>query len=559
MTRQTTMTMNGWQKAGQAFWLLWMAVWLTACGGAIEAAKQQVTVSTQSGEVAMLPGDKRSFTANATAHDEALQDMKWTLEALELPNPQAARPELINGACTNKTLTLEGNDGKGRCTMTVSIPDQAQPSLWKVLVQADAVSKGSASAYFTLRIGNSTRVFWVESASPVAAKTNQRVTLSAAARTRSGDVATDIRYSWTQHDSSFVLAGAQSADLSFVPTAVGEYRFTVTATATVQGKVERATAEVVVEVEDSTLPTGLLVSAVAEPAMPETVGVPVSLAALATFNGSELPANATYAWKAISHPGSTAPVLTNASTSLASFIPRQTGTYVFEVKVKAVISGRLYEGTAVVEVLVGFVPDDGNFDVKAQLQTSGLILTDSVVEVRAEVTPTTGVENLTHAWSVVSAPAAVTLVGSNEPTAYFVPKAGGEYVLRVTVTGKYNGVSVSDSADVLVIVNERTPGSDSLIVTVNDAQVIELDVPPAPVILTVSGVTFPNGQVPANPAYAWRQVDGPTPLAIANANTATASVIPDMAGTYLFEVTVTVVTSDSKTYTGRSQTIVRVE
>lgn len=363
----------------QALWLTMLASLLVACGGAIEAAKQQVEISVSvPAEVTIAPGGQLSVSASAISRDDSLTGMSWSIEPVTTPAPvtSTSTPSIVNGDCANKTLTLQGNDGKGNCAVTITVPDQTQPTSWKIMASATATKKGSASKSFLLHVRNPEVVngnMKVVTQPMVQARSNEITTLTAIAN--ADQPISKLQYRWVQHldngQTRLYLAGENSNELRFVPIEVKDLRFTVTATGEINGKLESASADVLVLVGRG---TKQIVVEITAPDEQPVVNKLVTLEGKATLEGKELPANAEYRWQLISPKDSELvepPVLNNLNSQKLNFMPKQRGTYVFKLTVSVLINGQYYTGESVTERLVAPARSTCGFTVTCEVPAKG--------------------------------------------------------------------------------------------------------------------------------------------------------------------------------------------
>ncbi|MEW6753103.1 MAG: PKD domain-containing protein [Candidatus Latescibacterota bacterium] len=149
-----------------------------------------------------------------------------------------------------------------------------------------------------------------------------------------------------------------------------------------------------------------------------------------------------------------------------------------------------------------------------------------------------GEGTLSYAWVQLEGPV-VGIQGAHAARALVVAVEAGVYVFRLTVTSS-EGVSAADEVLVLVLPADSSgpdagkPGDNTppRAHAGRDQQVE----PGQPVILD-GGASFDAES--ADLQYAWVQVSGPTTVGIEAADSPWATVVPALAGEYLFRLTVT--------------------
>jgi hypothetical protein len=241
-------------------------------------------------------------------------------------------------------------------------------------------------------------------------------------------------------------------------------------------------------------------------------------------------------------------VLQSNPTALnASFIPRETGEYNFELSARTSSYGQEFTETAQTVVLVVDQeeevpdgppppPDTSSFSVSASGGTGGL---GEIIALSSTATfpEDTAVTNVTRSWTQIGGPT-TSIMNANSAQASFIPTEAGQYAFMITVNARINGEEHSRSNTVVVTVAapEQPPGPDLSGFQVSTA--------PAPVAAQIntqvsipSTFTTPTGAAATNVRYQWTQIGGPT-AQIANANSHTMTYVPDSPGQYSFLVTV---------------------
>ena len=167
----------------------------------------------------------------------------------------------------------------------------------------------------------------------------------------------------------------------------------------------------------------------------------------------------------------------------------------------------------------------------------------------------TKVENLKYEWSVVTGTA--LLAGASTSSVSFITAAGGNYLLKVKVTGKMNGVEESVEGTVVVATTTAaTPTSFNVsagvaqITNTNTVVTLKGDVTSASCGGTGS-TTVVSCATSSDFTYSWKQTSGTT-VSLSNASTLTPTFIPKSSGMYEFELTATnsIATKTAKTQVG---------
>jgi hypothetical protein len=231
----------------------------------------------------------------------------------------------------------------------------------------------------------------------------------------------------------------------------------------------------------------------------------------------------TYHWTIISAPIGSTSVLTDANAVIASFTPDLTGAYVMQLMVN---DGTPDSTPAQMDVNVSS-PNAGPI---ARVGKDKNILTGSLVTLDGSQSRDPNGDSLTYRWFFVSAPYGSTAVLSS-PTSIapsFSPDIDGEYLVRLVVN---DGTFDSDPDTILIVAASPNPGPNAIAGA--DQLVYQKDT----VILNGTGSSDPDG---SPITYHWSIVSAPgdSQVALQDPGIANPSFVADMAGNYVFRLTV---------------------
>ena len=137
-----------------------------------------------------------------------------------------------------------------------------------------------------------------------------------------------------------------------------------------------------------------------------------------------------------------------------------------------------------------------------------------------------------YAWTRISGPATYTLANPNAATTALNNLVQGVYIFRLTVTDN-SGATATD--DVMVTVNASAPSNQAPVAIAGNN--VTLNLPTGSTTsLNGSGSFDPDGTITG---YAWTKVSGPASFSLSNANAAITTLSNLVAGTYIFQLTVT--------------------
>jgi ribosomal protein L14 len=245
-----------------------------------------------------------------------------------------------------------------------------------------------------------------------------------------------------------------------------------------------------------------------------------------TLVGSGTDADGTitsYAWTRVSGPTTFTLGTANAATTTLSNLVQ--GTYVFRL---TVTDNNGATGTDDVTVTVNAAANQpptanaGN-NIVITLPVNSTTLVGSGTDADGTIA--------SYAWTRVSGPATFTLGTANTATTTLSNLVQGVYVFRLTVTDN-SGATATD--DVTVTVNASAPSNQAPIAIAGNN--ITLNLPGNSTTLNGTASFDPDGTITG---YAWTKVSGPATFTLGTANAATTILSNLVAGTYIFQITVT--------------------
>lgn len=515
-------------------------VMLTACGGGGSSSKDTVAQAGTVTNTVSVPdsviraGDSMKATATAKAAFDALAVHQWTVKQLS-GDPSAAAPVLSDPNCDNADKvpgskasgSNPGVNGTSKCTVTISVPAGAPTSEWLVQNVAKSSSSGSATASFKLsvtgRVATEGGFSLKDLSLPVAVNAGTTGFVSAEYVVNPG-VSLDkpVVYEWSKESgAAVVLANTNTSRLSFLASTPGDYVFRVKATAVIAGQTIIREAAVLARVQDAN--SALQVSA------GDLQVVKKGDIARLTGSVSNAASNGTltYQWTGVG-PGNTPVTIYNDQTLTPQFTPTQAGNHEFVLRVtQSGASPLVKEARTLVNVQEA--SDTPYFTVAAgttQIVQSGAVVTLTGRVANGNPAPS----NLSYNWQVVSSPVPVTLSGANSTTASFIaPVVPGDYRLKFTAaaggTSKYDEVTVRVAA--------------------TEAKAYRAAAGPLQAVVTGATVTL-QGAVTGGlsqdaVSVSWSQVptEDSVPVSLYGDNTFTPTLLPTVAGSYVFEMLVT--------------------
>lgn len=283
------------------------------------------------------------------------------------------------------------------------------------------------------------------------------------------------------------------------------------------------------------------------------VGRSVNLNMPFSVNPGTTVANIKYKWTAATGNPATLSILGSTSSS-ASVIPTAAGQYSFNVAITADVNGysETATGVVVVEVHATNVVD---------LISAGdtqIVASGTVVKLTGAIANQDPSMTYESSWSQLSnsagGPVVVSLLNKNSANATFIsPSTAGTYGFEYKVVKTLaDGSQAITTAQTSVVVQANPNGVFT--VSAGDVQSVST----GDVVSLKGTVGVQNGPANVSYVYNWTQVGAsPVAVALANASTPNASFIPTIAGTYAFNLTVSVSTpSGVTTVSGNTQVVV---
>jgi hypothetical protein len=227
-----------------------------------------------------------------------------------------------------------------------------------------------------------------------------------------------------------------------------------------------------------------------------------------------------YQWTKVSGPACT---ITNPNALSTTVTGLTTGTYIFTIQTTDNNTGTISANdTLVVNLVSNGVPvADAGSDQTITLPTNSVTLTG------------TGQENggtiVSYKWTQLAGPNTATIANSNAASTGVSGMVAGVYTFQLTIT---DNSGVTATATVKVTVNPAAPPGPP---SANAGPDQTITLPVSSVSLSGSGAET-NGAIAS---YKWTQVTGPNTAAIANVNAAATGVSGLIAGSYVFQLTVT--------------------
>ena len=359
---------------------------------------------------------------------------------------------------------------------------------------------------------------------PVAnAGANQSITLPTNSVTLNGTASKDpdgtiASYSWTKISgpTSGTIVSATSATTVVNTLVQGTYLYKLTVTDN-SGATGSDTVTVTVNAAANQPP-------VANAGTAQTITLPVNSASLNGSASSDPDGTiASYKWSQVSGP-STA-TINNFSTATPTVTSLVAGTYVFQL---LVTDNSGATATAQVKVIVNAAIVNQPPVANAGANQTITLPTNSVtLDGTGSKDPDGTIAS--YSWTKISGPTSGTIVSATTATTVVNTLIAGTYIFQLTVTDN-SGASASDTVTITVNPAVNQPP----VANAGTSKTITL--PTNSVSLDGTKSTDPDGTIAS---YAWSQVSGPSTATITNGTTASPTISSLVAGTYIFQLTVT--------------------
>jgi hypothetical protein len=329
------------------------------------------------------------------------------------------------------------------------------------------------------------------------------VQLDGSASNDPDDLPSPLTFAWIQTDGPpATLTGADAAQASFTPTALGTYTFRLQ----VSDGADQA---------DDTVSITILNLPPVASAGPDQTGLtadPILLDGSASSDPDGVPAPLSFTWTQIAGPPAS---LSDAGTVLATFTPVALGTYTFQLDV----SDGAASASDTVSVTILNRPPIAN----AGADRTGIIGALLALDGSASSDPDDLPSPLSFSWTQIAGPS-VTLEGADGARPGFTPGALGTYSFRLAVS---DGADQAEDTVTVTIVNQAP---------IANAGADQSGVVGFPILLDGSASTDPD-DVPAPLSFAWTQIAGP-PVTIGGESASQAGFTASLLGTYTFRLVV---------------------
>lgn len=358
---------------------------------------------------------------------------------------------------------------------------------------------------------------------PVAnAGVNQTITLPTSSTGLDGTKSADpdgtiAAYSWTQVSgpSTATITNAGTATPTVSGLQSGSYVFQLTVTDN-QGATGTAQVTVTVNPAANQPP-------VANAGANQTITLPTSSVSLDGTKSIDADGTiAAYSWSQVSGPSSA--TITNGNTATPTASGLQAGNYVFQL---TVTDNQGATGTAQVTVTVN--PAANQPPVANAGANQAITLPASSVNLDGTKSMDPDGTIAAYSWSQVSGPSSATITNANTATPTVSGLQAGSYVFKLTVT---DNQGATGTAQVTVMVNPAV--NQPPVANAGANQTITL--PTSTTSLDGTKSSDPDGTITI---YTWSELSGPGTATLTGGNTATPTISGLVAGSYLFQLTVT--------------------
>jgi hypothetical protein len=312
-----------------------------------------------------------------------------------------------------------------------------------------------------------------------------------------------LSFAWAQTAGPAVtLAGADTAQPSFTPTALGTYEFRLLVS---DGAAQAEDAVAVTIVNRPPV-------ASAGPDQMGFVGVEVVLDGSASSDPDDVPSPLSFSWTQTDGP---TVVLTGADSTQARFTPSELGTYAFRLVVS---DGAAQADDSITVTIVNQPPT-----ALAGSDQTGLVGFPVLLDGSGSSDPDGVPSPLSFSWTQIEGPP-VTLLGGGSAQPTFLPNLLGALTFRLVVS---DGAAEAEDTVTVSILNQSP---------IANAGLDQIGLAGLPILLDGTGSLDPDG-LPLPLSFLWTQIDGP-PATLIGAGTPLSTFIPTALGTYTFRLAV---------------------
>jgi hypothetical protein len=540
------------------------ALAVAACGGG-GSDTDTTTSSTQSNtvtipELNIQAGRSVTISAKTLIRGATPKSMAWTVTPLGATSTDTL-PTVSDPQCASATLVAPaatGLTGEGLCQAVLTISPTAKSGSWRLTNTATS-DAGTTSGYRDFQVtalpDGGFRL--IESSFPLVGYTNQAMSLSMPFTINPGAQVSDVQYQWTaatENPSVIVISGAKNSTATVTPLATGQYRFDVKVTANVNGYQQQAQGAVTAIVNRAEF------TDVVDAGQPQIVNPNTVVSLVGSVLNRDNTMAYTTTWRQLDgfEGGPTRVTLNNVNSPVGSFIANIPGTYGFEFLVlRTKPNGTQVSSSARTTVVVQSAQTPSNF-FNVSAGDVQVVAPNSTVTLRSAVVGQ-GTDTYRYQWTQIGGLGNLVLSNGNSANASFVAgSTEGTYTFAVRVTSNSTGASVTAQTQVIVRSSTTTPTTNGNLALTANAGVAQA-VPLNAVVMLNGSSAVQGNTAGVTYSYRWTQ-NGALPVAVSlsNANNATASFVPQSAGTYTFTLTVTATSSDGTTRTATADTQVLV-
>ena len=480
----------------------------------------KLTVTDNNG---LSASDTMSVTVNAAPHQPPVANAGAS-QTITLPTNSAVLNGTLSADPDGSIVGYSWTEVSGPSVITITNANSASASIsnlvagtyiFQLLVTDNFGATSTAQAKITVNPASNPN--------PIAnAGANQTITLPLDSVSLNGSASTDpggviVSYAWKQ--SSGPGAGNivnPSGSITEVDNlAQGVYVFVLTVT--------NGSGNVSVDSVSITVNAAVHIPPVANAGSGKTITLPTDSVTLNGTRSHDVDGTiVTYSWTQLSGP-STA-VITGGNTATPSVSSLIAGVYIFQLTVTDNSGASAKASVKITVYAAANIPPVANAGAD---QTITLPLDSVALNGNASVAP--GGTIVSYQWSLVSGPATGAIESPGTVSTEVNNLSQGVYVFELTIKSS-GGATATDTMSVTVIAATNLPP------VANAGSNISLTLPANTTALNGSSSSDPDGTISS---YNWTQIYGPSTAVISNANTAKPAVSSLVAGSYIFQLTVT--------------------